>query len=169
MIGKSYFEKEITQPNFARSKIANDLLLPTNLTAMISIGKKGGKLEDTDELEVNHEECEQLLKPRHSHAMVYRKPYIYMIAGVEDNEQVRTAKRFHTIDKMWCDLSIMPSQGTINQPGIVDFDNFLYVFDSYSEEQVIFKYNFNYDVWHFINFKTADFEIPRSLNPACFR
>lgn len=130
--------------------------------------KKKQLIKD-DRIELSIENCEQLLKPRHSHCLMYKKPYIYMIAGVEDGQPTRNCKRFHVYDKMWCDISIMPTHGTLNQPAVTEHESFMFVFDTYSEEQSIFKYNFNYDVWHFIPFKTTGFTIPRSIGPCAFR
>jgi hypothetical protein len=156
--------------NFAKSKLTNDMLVPTNLTAMMTLGSlKNLNGQGFSKLEVDRESCEQLFKPRHSHVMLFRDPYIYVVGGVVDNMPTRNCKKFHVYDKMWCDISVMPSGGTLNQPGVIDVDNFMYVYDSFSDEQQIFKYNFNYDVWHMVPFKTADFKIPRSVNPTIFR
>lgn len=142
------------------------------MTAMITYvtdKKQQDKKEEVKILQVNTEACEQLLKPRHSHGMIFHDPYIYVVAGVMDNQPTRNCKKFHVYDRMWCDISPLPSGGPLDHPGLVEVDNFLFVFDPYNTEQRIYKYNFNYDVWHFVPFKTADIKIPRSVAPTVFR
>lgn len=63
----------------------------------------------------------------------------------------------------------MPSNDTLNQPAICEYETFLLIFDTYSIEQSISKYNFNYNVWHLILFKTTGFSIPRLIGPCAFR
>lgn len=75
------------------------------------VGKNGSETEKTGRLDANKDICEQLLKPRHSHSMLFKDPYIYIVGGIVDNQPTRNCKKFHVYDKMWCDISIMPSTG----------------------------------------------------------
>jgi hypothetical protein len=51
----------------------------------------------------------------------------------------------------------------------VNVENHLYVFDSYSREQCIHKYSITYDIWESIEYKTVNFDIPRTNNNMAFR
>lgn len=115
------------------------------------------------------EGCEQLLKPRTAHSLIFSDPYIYMIGGVEDRQPVHSCRRFHVKDKVWSDIASLKTQDALNSPGIIALADSIFVFDTYSETQTVFKYSLEYDSWEPIPFKTTDFVIPKSLYSTVFR
>jgi hypothetical protein len=92
-----------------------------------------------------------------------------MIGGIVDNLPTTTCRKFHLEDRMWIDIASIGFYGTLTSPASINIDDYLYVFDTYSETQSIHKYSVLYDIWENITFRTNDFMIPRSLNSSVYR
>lgn len=158
------FNEDLKKTLYAKAEKAEDQLVPMPLVGYVNLNS----LAD-NKLYFEEEDCEQLDKARISHSMVFNDPYIYMIGGVVGNLPNHTCKKFHVYDKVWCDIASVGFYGTLSSPAICAVDNYIYVFDSYSDTQSIHKYSIDYDIWDNIPFKTTDFTIPKSLDATVFR
>ena len=149
---------------FAKADKDAQQMIPMNTVAYINLS---GLSEE--KLYLEQEDCEQLDKARISHAMVFHNPYIYVIGGIVDNLPDHKCKKFHVYDKVWCDISSVGFYSALTNPAICAVDDYIYVFDSYSDSQSIHKYSIGYDMWENIAFKTTDFVIPKSIDSTVFR
>jgi len=148
---------------YARAQKAADYLIPVSTVGFLKIEY------NAERLMFSTEGCEQLDKPRTSHSLIYRDPFIYMVGGIIDNVPTDSCKRYHVKDKVWSDISSIKFYGALTSPAIIALEDYIYVFDCYSETQTVFKYSIEYDTWENIPFKTMDFTIPKSLNSTVFR
>lgn len=142
---------------------AAELLQPTSLVGVIKID------DNLPILNFSRDDCEQLDKARTSHALIFRDPYIYMIGGIVDSMPTATCKKFHVEDKAWSDICSIKVYGALTSPGVIAEQDCIYVFDSYSETQTVYKYSIEFDAWDNLAFKTGDFTIPRSIHCTAFK
>lgn len=92
-----------------------------------------------------------------------------MMGGIVDSLPTNSCKRFNVNEKVWSDISSVKFYGALSSPGIICVDDYIYIFDTYSDMQNVYKYSIEYDSWETIPFKMMDFTIPRSLNATVFR
>jgi hypothetical protein len=142
---------------------AAELLQPTSLVGVIKIDDK------LPQMTFRKDDCEQLVKARTSHALIYRDPYIYMIGGIVDSMPTSTCRKFHVEDKAWSDICSIKIYGALTSPGVIAEQENIYVFDAYSETQTVYKYSIEFDSWDNLPFKTGDFTIPRSIHSTAFK
>ena len=88
---------------------------------------------------VSHVNLEQLENPRTEHLLVYREPYIYMIGGFIKGQNVRSCQKFHLGEKIWVDFASIPFKEKLEYASAIACKNYIYVFDSYSINQIIYK------------------------------
>lgn len=153
---------------YARAEKAAEYMTPVDLVGYIDLAPIKSSSEG-ERLLFTIDNCEQLDKARTSHSMVYLHPYIYVIGGIVDNIPTHTCKKFNVIDGVWHNVASIGFYGTLSSPAVVGYDKYILVFDCYSEQQAIHKYQVDFDIWENIAFNTPGFRIPKSLNSMAFK
>lgn len=117
---------------------------PSNLVAMVSY-----RNPKEPRLHLAHVQMEQLEKARTDHLLVYKEPYIYMIGGVINDQFTRSCQKFHLGEKIWVDFASVPFIEKLEYASAIACRNYIYVFDAYNINQIIYKVNFlfqNFDI-----------------------
>ena len=173
--GEIHTSEEIVEPFdlsketlYARAERAAEYMTPVNLVGYIEL-TPAYKDKAPNMLQFISDGCEQLDKPRTSHSMIYLSPNIYVIGGIIDNLPTQSCKKYNTRDGSWTDIASIGFVGNLSSPAVVAFDHYILVFDCFSDQQYIHKYQVDFDVWENIPFNTPDFKIPKSLNSMVFR
>lgn len=158
---------------YARADKVSEYMAPVDLVGYIDLlpTKKEKDMKPGEEIKLTFTQgkCEQLNKPRTNHSMVFLDPHIYVIGGIEDNTPISSCKRFDVVHELWSDIASLGFQTNLTSPAVVAFDNTVFVFDCYSANQQIHKYQAEFDIWSNIPFNTPGFTIPKSLNSTAFR
>lgn len=168
-VQESQFEEptDLTKDTlYARAEKAAEYMTPVPLVGYIQMdgaGKEAEKLTFTDA------NVEQLAKARTSHSMIFCDPYLYVIGGIIDNNPTNSCVKLHVKDHVWTDMTSIGFYGNLSSPAVIAFGRHIYVFDCYSEEQAIHKYQMDFDIWESIPFETPGFKIPKSLNSMLFK
>lgn len=157
-----------TETLYARAERAAEYMTPVPLVGYIEL-LPIRRDNEPDRLIFTLGGCEQLDRPRTSHSMSYLHPFIYVIGGIVDNIPTHTCKKFNVVDGLWHNIASIGFYGTLSSPAVVGYDKYVLVFDCYSEQQSIHKYQVDFDVWENIHFNTPGFRIPKSLNSMAFR
>ena len=159
-----------TEPEslYARIDQATEHMMPTNIVGYIQIVPPS-KEKEAVQLKFESDGLEPLPKPRTNHSMVYLHPFIYVIGGIVDNLPTQSGLKFDVENNSWSDIATIGFSGNLTSPATVAYGKHILVFDCYSEQQFIHKYQTDYDVWENIPFNTPEFKIPRSLNALAFR
>ena len=137
--GEENFLQNTDDPNFDKQYVAKllhkkDNLQQSNLVAMISYRNPA-----EPRLHLAHIQMEQLEKARSDHLLVYKEPYIYMIGGVVNGQYTRSCQKFHLGEKIWVDFASIPFIDKLEYATAIACKNYIYVFDAYSINQIIFK------------------------------
>lgn len=98
-----------------------------------------------------------------------KDPYVYVIGGVVGCVPTQSCKKFHVVDKIWSEIASIGIWGSLTSPACVNVEDYIYVFDSHSDDQCVHKYSIGYDIWESITYKTREFSIPKSVNSMAFR
>lgn len=67
------------------------------------------------------------------------EPFVYMISGYVNKKNVHSCQKLHLGEKIWTDFSSIPFEDELIASTGIAIDNSIYVFDSYSQKQKIYK------------------------------
>jgi hypothetical protein len=62
-----------------------------------------------------------------------------MISGFVNKKNVRSCQKLHLGEKIWTDFSSIPFEDELIAPSGIGFEHAIYVFDSFNENQRIYK------------------------------
>lgn len=62
-----------------------------------------------------------------------------MISGFVNKTNVRSCQKLHLGERIWTDFSSIPFEDELIAPSGIGFNHSIYVFDSFSEQQKIYK------------------------------
>ena len=62
-----------------------------------------------------------------------------MISGFVNKKNVRSCQKLHLGENIWTDFSSIPFDGELTTASGIGMEHSIYVFDSFSENQTIYK------------------------------
>lgn len=124
--------------------------VPSDLVACVDLNKIN------KDNECNVYVLGRLPRPRTSHTLALdpKRKHIYIVGGMENYIPTQTCLKYDLNNNTIFYIDPIPDNITLTKPASLVVGNCLYVFDCYSVNQSIYKYNIEYEFWERVIIRT---------------